>query len=228
MSSCFPVTIRGLALTSETLQHRAWQKDYFTSSLPWEQRGTPPALGLANTVDVSGKDEDITGYREGDATVRTLQFNAAQYVGLSTAPAGASDMRWTNPALEVDLTGATLDVSQIRLAFQIQRWMERNARAGARYTEFIRAHYGNGVAPRDERLDRAEYLGGSKSPLIITEIPQTSETNTTNQGNLAGKGITIDRKRICRYRVREHGIIMGIMSVMPKPKYYQVSIVTDV
>jgi hypothetical protein len=118
---------------------------------------------------------------------------------------------------------ATFDVSDLRLAFQIQKWMERNARAGVRYTEFLRAHFG--VAPRDERLQRPEYIGGSKSPIIISEVLQTSQstqgTAGSPQGNMAGHGLTADRTRAARYRVSEYGWILGIMSVMPRTAYQQ-------
>ena len=94
--------------------------------------------------------------------------------------------------------------------------MERNARAGSRYTEFLKAHFG--VSPRDERLQRPEYIGGSKAPIIFSEVLQTSATASqpTPQGNLAGHGIGISSKFCGKYHVKEYGLIMGIMSVMPK------------
>ena len=120
----------------------------------------------------------------------------------------------------VDLSSATpIDIASLRLSFQVQRWMERNARAGVRYTEFLKAHYG--VNPRDDRLDRPEYIGGLKQPLLFTEVLQTSETATTPQGNLAGHGLSISQENIGKYRVNEIGLIMGIMRIMPKPAYQQ-------
>ena len=121
----------------------------------------------------------------------------------------------------VDLsTASTFDIADLRLAFQIQKWMERNARGGVRYTEFLRAHFG--VAPRDERLHRPEYIGGSKSPVIMSEVLQTSSTDlTTPQGNLAGHGISAQDQFCGSYRAAEFGLIMGIMSIMPKPAYSQ-------
>ena len=116
----------------------------------------------------------------------------------------------------VDLsTASTFDIADLRLAFQIQKWMERNARAGARYTEFLRSHFG--VAPRDERLQRPEYIGGCKSPVIISEVLQTSSTDATSaQGNLAGHGLTVANQYCGKYHAEEFGLIMGIMSVMPR------------
>lgn len=110
------------------------------------------------------------------------------------------------------------DIADLRLAFQIQRWMELNARAGVRYTEFLQAHYG--VSPRDERLQRPEYIGGMKTPVIISEVLQTSSTDvTTPQGNMAGHGITVDKEFCGKYRAEEFGLIMGILSVMPEAMY---------
>ena len=121
----------------------------------------------------------------------------------------------------VDLSSAsTFNVADLRLAFQIQKWMERNARAGARYTESLRAHFG--VSPRDDRLQRPEYIGGSKTPVIVSEVLQTSSTDATSpQGNMAGHGISVASTFCGKYRATEHGIIMGIMSIMPRTMYQQ-------
>ena len=97
--------------------------------------------------------------------------------------------------------------------------MERNARGGARYTESLKAHFGE--SPRDERLQRPEYIGGTKAPIIVSEVLQTSEEGTTPQGNLAGHGISANRQFAGKYHATEHGIIMGIMSVMPRTCYQQ-------
>ena len=114
--------------------------------------------------------------------------------------------------------GITFNVSDLRLLFQVQRWMERNARAGVRYTEFLQSHFA--VSPRDERLQRPEYIGGSRSPIIISEVLQTSQTGTTPQGNMAGHGIGVNRGFCGKYHVQEFGLIIGLLSIMPKPMYY--------
>ena len=113
----------------------------------------------------------------------------------------------------------TFDVSDLRVAFQIQKWMERNARSGARYTEFLRSHFG--VTPRDDRLQRPEYLGGSKSPVIVSEVLQTSQTAITPQGYMAGHAISVDKNFCVNYHVKEYGLIMGILSVIPEAAYQQ-------
>ena len=121
----------------------------------------------------------------------------------------------------IDLSVAsTFDIADLRLAFQIQKWMERNARAGVRYTEFLISHFG--ISPKDERLDRPEYIGGSKVPITISEVLQTSSTDaTTPQGNLAGHGITVSDAYCGKYLAQEYGLIIGIMSVMPRSAYSQ-------
>ena len=198
---------------------RAWEKDYFTSALPWQQRGVAPALpisGITNAVF----DESLFASGTSAPTTDFLEFNGSNLTVASGTRETALRLALNNNNT-VDLSNATtFDVSDLRLAFQIQKWMERNARAGVRYTEFLRAHYG--VSPRDERLQRPEYIGGSKSPVIVSEVLQTSSSDTTSpQGNLAGHGLTADRNYIGSYEAKEFGIIMGIMSVMPRTTYQQ-------
>jgi len=128
-------------------------------------------------------------------------------------------------AVTYDMSDFTLnaDISDLRLSFQIQKFMERNMRAGVRYTEFLKAHFG--VAPRDDRLQRPEYIGGSRQPLIISEVLQTSGTGatgtTTAQANMAGHGLSASTARAGRYYATEFGLIMGIMSVMPRTTYFE-------
>lgn len=123
---------------------------------------------------------------------------------------------------------STFDVAVLREAFQIQRWLELNARAGVRYTEFLKAHFG--LAPRDEVLQRPEYLGGTKSSIVVSEVLQTSSTvqpsqdgkeKGSPQGNLAGHGLGAMSDFICSYTAKEFGYIIGIASWMPKPSYQQ-------
>lgn len=222
--------IAEIALTNESILARAWEKDYFTSALPWQQRGTAPALPISGTTHAVWP-ADITGllYMTGDANKlegnRTSPQPAISVQNGLTATVTNQDLyarilKATMDNNSIDLSSATtFNAADLRLVFQIQKWMERNARSGARYTEFLRAHFG--VSPRDERLQRPEYIGGSKSPVIISEVLQTSETATTPQGNLAGHGLAVSRSYVSKYRVKEYGLIMGIMSVMPKPVYFQ-------
>ena len=208
-----------VALTNETILNRAWEKDYFTSSLPWQQRGTAPAL------PISGISHAVFSESAFIAGTPGANLGVASSIGhnriISTLNMHIDNARNALNNNTVDLsTASTFDIADLRLAFQIQKWMERNARAGVRYTEFLRAHFG--VSPRDERLQRPEYIGGSKAPCIISEVLQTSSTDgTTPQGNLAGHGITVSDAYCGKYHAQEFGLIIGIMSIMPRSAYSQ-------
>nr|QJB20395.1 MAG: major capsid protein [Microvirus sp.] len=202
-------------LTNESMLQRNWEKDYFTSALPWQQRGTGPALPVAGTA--SAVWDDALFGQNGSPD------NVSLYVGTSNqlGTQGQRDTELLNLFNDntVDLsTASTFDIADLRLAFQIQKWMERNARCGARYTEFLQAHFS--VSPRDERLQRPEYIGGTKSPIIVSEVLQTSSTDTESpQGNMAGHAISVNEGYAGKYHVKEYGLIMGIMSVMPRSVY---------
>ena len=198
-------------LTSETLKPRNWEKDYFTSSLPWQQRGIAPALPISGVTKAVWPTEVSTG-------------TSFPVLGDSLSLVYKPRDNWSRGLLNnntVDLSSAsTFNVADLRLAFQIQKWMERNARAGARYTESLQAHFG--VSPRDERLQRPEYIGGSKSPVIVSEVLQTSSTDGTSpQGNMAGHGVSASSTFCGKYRATEHGVIIGLLSIMPRTMYQQ-------
>lgn len=205
--------------TNENILNRRWEKDYFTSSLPWQQRGTAPALPISGTTHALWDNAKFI-----DGTPGT-QF------GFSSAPgtdnnayipsAGLANARNFFAANTVDLSSATtFNVADLRLVFQIQKWLERNARAGARYIEFLGAHFG--VHPTDERLQRPEYIGGTKSPVVISEVLQTSSTDSTSpQGTQAGHGVSGSATYAGSYTAQEYGLVLGIMSVMPRSAYQQ-------
>jgi len=229
-----------LDLANDSILLRSWSKDYFTSALPWQQRGTAPALpisGLSSAVF----DEEITGFNQqaslwykspsADETLisgRAATTNDVTFSTASSQGAGNEGGDYVKANIDadrlndnvVDLTGlTTFNVSDLRLAFQIQKWMERNARAGVRYPEFLHAHFG--VSPRDDRLQRSEYIGGSKSNVIVSEVLQTSETGSTPQGTLAGHGINVSQEFCGKYFAQEYGLVIGLMSIMPIPMYQQ-------
>lgn len=186
---------------------RSWEKDYFTAALPWQQRGTAPAFPIVGTSSAEWP-------AASSSNIFTMSGDSVANAPYSTT---TKDLLENNT---IDLSTATpLDIADMRLGFQVQKWMERNARAGARYVEFLQSHFG--VSPKDERLQRPEYIGGSKSPVIISEVLQTSETSATAQGTMTGKGVAISTEYCAKYRVPEFGLIMGIMSVMPKSTYQQ-------
>ena len=123
--------------------------------------------------------------------------------------------------MKVDLNEATsATINDLRKAFKLQEWIEKNARAGSRYVESILAHFG--VRSSDARLQRPEFLGGGMSPVMISEVLQTSETSgTTPQGNMSGHGLNLGKNHSFSRFFEEHGYIIGIVSVMPKTAYQQ-------
>ena len=203
-----------VALGGSVIKNRNWEKDYFTSSLPFQQRGTAPAL------PISGTTKAVWGAVQASGTYDVSPAGVFQTTLLPIYRPKNADTKGFLEANTVDLSSATtFNVADLRLAFQVQKWMERNARAGVRYTEFLRSHFG--VSPRDDRLQRPEYVGGSKSPIIVSEVLQTSETGTSPQGNMAGHGISASSTYCGKYRATEYGVMMGIMSIMPRSMYQQ-------
>lgn len=111
-----------------------------------------------------------------------------------------------------------ITINDLRRANAIQVWLERNMRAGARYVEQILSHFG--VRVPDYRLDRPEYLGGEQFPVQISQIFQNSESTADSAiGSYGGKGKASVSARIRKYRVEEHGCIIGLMSILPKAVY---------
>ena len=209
-------------IDSGELLSRNWEKDYFTSSLPWQQRGTAPALPISGTTHAVWADASILADQAtalpAPGFPNAITDSYAHFK--TTENLSAARFKGFMNSNSVDLSSATtFNVADLRLVFQIQKWMERNARSGVRYTEFLRSHFG--VSPRDERLQRPEYVGGSKSPIIISEVLQTSETGSSPQGNMSGHGISASSTFCGKYRATEYGVMMGIMSIMPRTMYQQ-------
>ena len=209
--------------TNNTILYRNWEKDYFTSALLTQQRGTAPALPITGTTHAIWDTaiQNLGSLITGGLIIGTDQTTPGSNAIFASNATGRTNLLNAFNNNTVDLsTASTFDISDLRLAFQIQKWMERNNRAGVRYTEFLRAHFG--VSPTDDRLQRPEYIGGSKSPIIVSEVLQTSSTDGTSpQGNLAGHGIGVSSNFCGKYHAKEYGLIIGIMSVMPKPMYQQ-------
>ncbi len=214
-------------LNSETIQTRAWEKDYFTSAFTSPQRGTAPAFPISGTsfADFNNAIHDGT-----DDLAAPQVLEVGQDPGSLHAKFGVRGVDDLNTAARVksafnknvvDFSSATtFDLEDFRWTAVIQQTMERAMRGGIRYTEWLKSMYG--VSPRDERLNRPEYIGGSKTPVVISEVLQTSETSDKSpQGNLSGHGISYSQGGNGRYRINEFGIIMGLISIIPRAIYHQ-------
>lgn len=140
------------------------------------------------------------------------------------------NMEWDDTKLDTDIAGAmgTADltgataatINAVRQSFQIQKLLERDARAGTRYTEIVRSHFG--VVSPDQRLQRPEYLGGGVQPINVTPVPQTSSTDGTSpQGNLAAYGISSGSMHSFNKSFTEHCIILGLVHVRADLGYQQ-------
>lgn len=206
------------------LLRRGKRHDYFTSCLPWPQKGPAIELPLGTVAPVVGLDEDIEFHNTVNGTDRvfgTRSGSVGDRVYMLTEPTGDGAARWGNTALEADLSSATAaTINQLREAFQMQKLFERDARGGTRYTEIIRSHFG--VISPDARLQRPEYLGGGSTPVNIAPIPQTSSTDaTTPQGNLAAMGTLSHGGIGFTKSFTEHCVLIGLVQVRADLSYQQ-------
>jgi hypothetical protein len=200
--------------TDYVLRKRGKRHDYFTSALPWLQKGDAVDLPLGDTAPIAADGSGspyITIDNNNDD--RRMEISGSYLNVNSTSSSGGG------VPLYADLSEATAStINQLRQAFQIQKLLERDARSGTRYSEIVKAHFG--VSFMDVTY-RPEFLGGTSTPINVTSVPQTSETGTTPQGTLAAFGTATLQGGGFTKSFTEHCIVMGIASVRADLTYQQ-------
>lgn len=224
--------------TLTALRYKNFEKDYFTSCLPFAQRGEavrlPITFDASQTATVQAPVTINTGSTSGNANQYGLVANAASAnsrtaVGFSQSgvSAGAAvELQGTATINSSMFTFAGVNagtINDFRYCLRLQQWLENNARCGSRYIEQLLSHFG--VVSSDARLQRPELLGGGKVPLLFGDVAQTSygegSGNADVVGDLAGKGTLYGKTGGFKKYFEEHGILLGICCILPRTSYQQ-------
>ncbi len=199
------------------LRKSAKKHDYFTSALPYLQKGDAPSVGITGSAYVhvdQAQDGDVSVYSDPDAGYRKLDSGAAQ-VDMSAQVGAEADVMY---ALLQDGT-AGISINVLRESVAIQRLLERDARGGTRYVELIKSHFG--VTSPDFRLQRPEFLGGGKSFINVSPVANTSDTVGAEQGELRGVGTGVVTGHGWAKSFTEHGYILGLIRARGDINYFQ-------
>ena len=219
-------------VSNYVLLRRGKRHDYFTSALPWPQKGDSVPLPMTGDAPIAGTAsiKSSGAFMLGNHNFYTRYVDNIGTWSTTTSGSVSASAVYTS-GLGVDLSGAYADLSavtaatinQLRQSFQIQRLLERDARGGTRYTEILRAHFG--VVSPDARLQRPEYLGGGHSPVNINPIAQTSGSGATGTtaplGTLGAMGTSLVQGHGFSQSFVEHGMIIGLVNVRADLTYQQ-------
>lgn len=210
-------------ITDTTIPDCAWEKDYFTSSRPWTQKGDEVTLPLAGQAPVLSNATAPNYISAASEDLGTMQTSPGNFypVWSTGAPTQSSEVRFNNnTGLVADLTQTQqISINDFRYGFGLQRYKEARARYGSRYTEYLAYQ---GVKSSDARLQRPEYLGGGKQTISFSEVLGTFDGTNEGEsvlGQLGGHGIAALRSNKYRKFFEEHGYVITVMSVRPKTIY---------
>ena len=211
-----------------SLLRRGKRHDYFTSCLPWPQKGATIPLPLGTLAPIVGLGTGLdsfelssqAAFETGGSTTFPFATDVTDDTGGEVLYVEGTAATSALPMIYADLSNATAaSINELRQSFQIQKLVERDARGGTRYTEIIKSHFG--VTSPDARLQRPEYLGGGSSPVNIHPVPNTSDTATADQGDLAGYGTTSFSGHGFTKSFTEHGVLLGLVCVRADLTYQQ-------
>ena len=216
------------AFSNNLPMFRSKRKDYFTSALPWPQKGESVPLPSSDSVPVLGIGVFNQTFSGGSNLVYESDGTSTTYTSSRKIdPAANSTTVFIEkqdgvsyPNIRADLSANTeATINALRTAFQLQKFLERDARGGTRYIELIRSHFG--VISSDARLQRPEFLHHSSFKIMVSPLPQTSESGTTTQGNLAGNGIGTQSNAHFSKAFEEHGFVFILASLRGDVSYSQ-------
>ncbi len=203
-------------LSDYVILKRGKRHDYFTSCLPFPQKGASVDLPIGSSAPVTSTGDGIPLFELSGTTGVSLESEpSANDVDWSVTRGSTQTATWDDPKLVADLSSATAaTINDIRQAFQIQRLLERDARGGTRYTEILKAHFG--VTSPDQRLQRPEYLGGGTVPMLAQAVPNTT---SVGGGSLAAYAIADAQNIRWTKSFVEHCIIIGLISARADLNY---------